>query len=326
MKESSDSLVRGRDVVRIEAKAVAALEERIGEDFERAVELIYECKGRVIVTGLGKSGAIGRKIAATLASTGTAALFLHAAEGLHGDLGIVVKDDLVLCVSKSGSTKEVVELLPRFKRLGVPVIAIVGHARSALASAADVVLDASVAEEACPLDLAPTASTTTALVMGDSLAVALLGKRKFTKEDFAMLHPGGNLGRQLLMRVSDVMYTDDAVPRVREDAPFKEALIEMNSRRFGSVCVLDEKGAVAGIITDGDLRRLLDNPDSENLMEKRAGDVMTYNPKTVGPDALAAEALRTLEEHNIMQLIVVNGAREPVGMVHLHDLLEAGIV
>jgi len=317
------SLDKAREVIRIEAEAVAALENRIDEQFVRAVQLLYNCKGRVIVSGMGKSGIIAQKLASTLSSTGTAATFLHPAEAAHGDLGMVMPDDVVICISKSGNTDEFYVLIPLFKRLGIPVIAITGGVHSPLADHADVVLDTSVKQEACPHDLAPTASTTAAMAMGDALAMALLHAREFTKEDFAMRHPGGSLGRKLLLRIDDVMYTGDKVARVGEAAKIDEIILEITSKRFGATCVLDEAGQLAGIITDGDLRRFLKKRTAFD--EVIARDIMTRNPKTVHTGTLAAQVLEVMEDLNIMQMIVVDAEHRPVGMVHLHDLLKAGV-
>ena len=319
----ASSLEKAREVIRIEAEAVAALESRIDESFVRAVDLLHKCKGRVIVSGMGKSGIIAQKIASTLSSTGTAAMFMHPAEAAHGDLGMVMPDDVVICISKSGRTEEFYVLIPLFKRLGIPVIAITGGIHSPLADHADVVLDTSVKQEACPHDLSPTASTTAALAMGDALAIALLHAREFTKEDFAMRHPGGSLGRKLLLRIDDVMYTGDKVARVGEATKIDEIILEITSKRFGATCVLDIAGQLLGIITDGDLRRLLKNRTALDGVIAR--DIMTRNPKTVHTGTLAAQVLEVMEDLNIMQMIVVNAEHRPVGMVHLHDLLKAGV-
>ena len=321
--KASRVLSRGREVIRIEAAAVSGLEARIDENFERAVDLIHASSGRVIVTGMGKSGIIAKKIAATLTSTGTAALFLHPAEGTHGDLGMVLRDDVVVCISKSGSTDEIYRLIPIFKRIGVLLITMTGKPESELAQRSDVVIDISVEREACPFDLVPTASTTAALAMGDALAMALLEKRNFDVDDFALLHPGGTLGRRLLLRVDDVMFTGERVARVAGDTPLPDVIQEITSKRFGATCVVDEDDHLQGIITDGDLRRLLEKTGRVDGL--RAQDVMTPCPKTVAAGVLAAEALRVMEEHNIMQIVVVDGDNRPVGMIHLHDLLKTGI-
>ncbi len=317
-----DPIAIGRRVVSIEAAAVAALEERIGEEFARAVEMIFNCRGRVVVTGIGKSGIVGKKIAATLSSTGTPAIFLHSAEGLHGDLGVVLREDLVICISKSGNSTEMKVLTPLFRRLGVPVIAMTTPG-SQLAKGADVVLDISVAEEACPLDLAPTASSTATLVMGDALAVALLARRNFSAEDFALRHPGGTLGKRLLLRIDDLMGEGEKMAVVSRDAGLREVILEISSKRYGATCVVDEQGILLGIITDGDLRRLFSSPDE--IRDYTAADMMTADPKTVTRGTLAVNALEVMEDFNIMQIIVVDAGRKPVGMVHLHDLLKAGV-
>jgi arabinose-5-phosphate isomerase len=319
----SEILNKAREVIRLEAEAVAALENRIDANFERAVDLLFDCKGRVIVSGIGKSGIIAQKIAATLSSTGTAAFFLHAAEAAHGDLGMVMPGDVVICISKSGSTEEFYPLIPLFKRLEVPIIAMTGNHHSPLAERANVVLDISVSKEACPHDLAPTASTTAALAMGDALAVALVEKRHFSREDFAMRHPSGALGKKLLLRIDDVMYSGDRVATVGEDATLDEIIFEITRKRFGGTCVLSSDGRLAGIITDGDLRRLLKSRRSIDGLVAR--DIMTRQPKTVHRGTLAAQALEIMEEHDIMQMVIVDAKHCPVGMVHLHDLLKAGI-
>ncbi len=313
----------GKRVVRIEASAVAALEQRIGPEFDRAVDVIAGAKGRVVVTGMGKSGIIARKIVATMNSTGTPAIFLHPGDAVHGDLGTVQRNDVVICISKSGDSDEIRNLMPVFRKLGVPVIALVGNLRSELAQKSDVVLDASVVEEACPHDLAPTASTTAALVMGDALSVALLQRRNFTKEDFALFHPGGNLGKQLLLEVEHFMVSGAALPVVREEVTLSEAIVEMTSKRLGATCVVSAAGVLSGIITDGDLRRLLQRTTTVGQM--RAADVMSRNPKTIGRTMLAAAALEQMENFKITQFVVTDEANHPVGMVHLHDLVKAGI-
>ena len=317
------TIEKAKEVIRVEADAVSTLSERIDETFVDAVEMLYQCKGRVIVTGVGKSGLVARKIASTLASTGTSAFFIHAAEGLHGDLGVVREEDVILIVSKSGNTSELSALVPQLKNIGVKMITITGNIDSPIANASNIVLDASVKEEACPHDLAPTASSTAALVFGDALAVTLLERRGFTMEDFASIHPGGNLGKKLLTLVKDLMYTGEQIPIVEEDSPFSDVILEMNHKRFGAVCVVNKKGVLEGIITEGDLRRGLEK--GEEILKTRAADAMSLNPKVVKPDTLAVDALALLEEHNILQVIAVDGEKRPAGMIHLHDLLEAGI-
>ena len=312
-----------RKVVQIEGEAVAALADRVNGDFARAVEIIFAAKGRVIVTGMGKSGIIARKLVATFNSTGTAAIFLHPSDAVHGDLGTVRKEDVVICISKSGNTAEIRQLMPVFRHLGVPIISMVGNMKSELARTSDVVLDISVKEEACPLDLAPTASTTAMLVMGDAIAIALLKQRNFTREDFAMFHPGGNLGKQLLLQVEHFMVTGAGVPKVSEDVPLSEAIMEMTSKRLGATCVVNGTGALSGIITDGDLRRMLQRKPSIN--ELKASDAMTRNPKTISLGTLAVAALEVMESYKITQLVVVDAKNVPHGIVHLHDLVKAGL-
>jgi arabinose-5-phosphate isomerase len=314
---------KGKEVIRIEAAAVAALEQRIGESFARAVELMFNCRGRVVVTGMGKSGIIAGKIAATLNSTGTPSLFLHSSDAVHGDLGMVRKEDVVMFISKSGTTADLHTLLPMFKRIGVPIISLVGNVNSKLAQLSDLVLDVSVKEEACPHDLAPTASTTATLALGDALAMALLEHRNFTVEDFALYHPGGNLGKRLLLKIEELMVAGDAVPKVKKDIHIRDAILEMTSKRLGATCVIDNEGILAGIITDGDLRRILQK--TTDVTRITAEMVMTKHPKTITPDMLAAVALQEMEEYNITQLIVVDAGHRPVGMVHLHELVKAGL-
>ncbi|MCH8927810.1 MAG: KpsF/GutQ family sugar-phosphate isomerase [Candidatus Marinimicrobia bacterium] len=314
---------KAKEVIRVEADAVASLGERIDEKFAQAVEMVYHCKGRVIVSGVGKSGLVARKIAATLASTGTSAFFIHAAEGLHGDLGVVREEDVILIVTKSGNTEELNALVPPLKNIGVKIITITGKLDSPLARISDVVLDASVKEEACPHDLAPTASSTAAMVLGDALAVALLERRGFTMEDFASIHPGGNLGKKLLTTVSDLMYSGDQLPLLKEDSLFSDVILEMNHKRFGAVCIVDSDGILKGLVTEGDLRRELEK--GEGILKTKASDAMSVSPKVAAPESLAVEALAILEQHNILQIIVVDDDNKPIGMLHLHDLLEAGI-
>lgn len=319
----ASTIAKGRSVIRIEGKALADLEARIGEQFAQAVELVLASRGRAVVTGVGKSGLIARKIVATLNSTGTPAMFLHPTDAVHGDLGMVRREDVVICLSKSGDTPELRTLLPMFQRIGVPIIALVGNLRSSLARASAVALDASVAEEACPHDLAPTASTTATLALGDALAVALLERRQFSREDFAMFHPGGVLGRRLLLRVDEMMATGEDVPRVPPDVPLKDAIVEMTTKRLGCTCVVAPDGRLAGIITDGDLRRLLQK--SQNVASVTAGSVMTPNPKTIPQGTLAVVALQEMESFNITQVVVVDAEHHPVGVLHLHELVKAGI-
>ena len=318
-----NTITFGKRVVQIEAQAVHALEGRINERFAEAVDLIYSSTGRVIITGMGKSGIVARKIVATMNSTGTSAIFLHPSDAVHGDLGMVRKEDVVVCVSKSGDTEEIRELLPLFKRLGVKIISIVGTMGSPLARQSDVALDVSVREEACPHDLAPTSSTTATIVMGDALAVALLQKRGFTKEDFAMVHPGGNLGKRLLLRIEELMTSGEAVLVVHQDVPLSDAIYTMTSKRLGATCVVDGSKKLVGIITDGDLRRLLQQ--TNDISGVTAAQAMTRNPKVILPSMLAVKALEEMEAFNITQLVVVTEDQVPVGVVHLHDLVKAGL-
>lgn len=315
-------LARGRDVLRIESESVAAMADRLDEPFIAAVELILSTHGRVVVTGVGKSGLIARKFASTLASTGTPALFLHPVEGKHGDLGVLVRGDILMAFSKSGDSDELADLLPAVKRLSIPVVALTAAPRSILGRSADVTIDVSVREEACPHDLAPTSSSTAALAMGDAIAMALLDLRGFGPDDFALLHPGGRLGRQLLWRVEDVMLTEtEDVPRLRVDDDLAAAMHEIAHRR-GTVAVIDQDGVVIGVITAGDLTRFADGePD---FLSRRVADAMNGSPTTIGPDVMAAEAVGVLESKGIMALPVVDGDRQLLGMVHLHDLLERG--
>jgi arabinose-5-phosphate isomerase len=320
---SDHNLARARRVLAIESAAIDAVAARLDARFARAVDLIAASSGKVVVTGMGKSGHVCRKIAATLASTGTPAFFLHSAEALHGDLGMLTRGDLLLAVSNSGETREILDLLPAAKRLDLSIIALTGRPDSTLARAADVVLDVSVAEEACPMGLAPTASTTVTLALGDALAVALLEQRGFRSEDFASLHPAGALGRKLL-RVADLMHTGAALPTVAVTAPMTEILLEIGAKRLGVTCVLDDRGGLAGIVTDGDLRRALAQPD--DILARTAATVMNAHPKTIPADALAATAVATMERHSITSLAIVDDAGRPLGIIHLHDLLRAGVV
>jgi arabinose-5-phosphate isomerase len=317
------TIQKGKEIIRIEAEAIAALESHINGNFAASVDMIFNAKGRVVLTGMGKSGIIARKIAATMNSTGTPSAFMHPSDAVHGDLGMVTPDDIVICISKSGDTTELRQLLPRFRQIGVKVIAMVGNLNSPLGKHSDLVLDTSVKEEACPYDLAPTSSTTAALVMGDALAITLLQKRNFTKEDFAMFHPGGNLGKQLLLKVDAMMITGSDIPVVNENVSVSDAIVEISSKRLGATCVVNEVGALCGMLTDGDLRRLLQRRiDISNL---KVGQVMTKNPKTVGINMLAAHALEIMESFKITQLVVVNTNHHPVGILHLHSLVEAGL-
>ena len=320
---TAERLARARHVLEVEMAGLAAVREHLDARFARAVELVLACRGKVVVTGVGKSGIVCRKMAATLASTGTPAVFLHAGEGVHGDLGTLVRGDVLVAVSNSGETAEVLSLLPAARRLGLPLVAITGKLDSTLARAADVALDVSVPEEACPLNLAPTASTTATMALGDALAIALLEERGFSTEDFALLHPAGALGRRLL-RVEDLMHRGTELPLVAADASLKDTLVEITSKRLGATGVVDGTGALVGIVTDGDLRRGLER--AADIRTLTAHDLMTTQPKTVGGGALAAEAVATMERHAITSLFILADARRPVGVIHLHDLLRAGVV
>ncbi len=313
-----------KKVLKTEAEAIFALVERLGGDFEKAVESIYECKGRVVVTGMGKSGLVGKKIAATLASTGTPAFFLHPAEAGHGDLGMVTSRDILVAISNSGETEEIVGLIPFLKRFNLCLISITGNPKSTLSKAADVSLDVSVKEEACPFGIVPTASTTATMAIGDALAVALLVKKGLKEEDFAFFHPGGSIGKKLLITVKDLMHGGEAIPKVSLGTPMSRAVIEMSSKRLGHAIVLDDDGRVAGIITDGDVRRGLEKWAGK-LFELTAEEVMSENPKTISEDELAAKALSIMENHSITALIVSDTGGRAIGIIHLHDVLKQGI-
>lgn len=312
-----------REVLAAEAAAISGLQERIGPEFEKAVEMLAMCKGRLVVTGMGKSGLICRKLAATFSSTGLPSLFLHPAEAIHGDLGVVVAGDLVLAISNSGETGEILRLLEMLKRLNVPLITLTGNPNSSLARHSEVVLDVSVAKEACPMNLVPTASTTAALAMGDALAMCVMEKRGFREEDFARLHPGGKLGRKL-MKVSELMRTGDAVPRVQTATPMKDVIYEMSKKGIGITSVLDADGRVAGVISDGDLRRHLEQ--DAQLLSRTAGECMTRNPKTISGEELATRALYLMEEKKITSLLIVDSAGRIQGVIHLHDLWRTELI
>jgi len=314
----------GLAVLRTEAEAVHGLMERIDHNFVRACEDMLDCRGRIVVTGMGKSGHIANKIAATLASTGSPAFFVHPGEASHGDLGMITGGDVVLALSNSGETGEIITILPIIKRLGVPLVAMTGNPESTLAKEADVNIDVSVDKEACPLGLAPTASTTASLAMGDALAVALLETRGFTELDFARSHPGGSLGRRLLLHVADIMHRGEKIPRVGKKATISEALVEMTAKGLGMTAVADENGAISGIFTDGDLRRTLDK--GVDLHNTPVTEVMTPGGVTTRPDRLAAEALKLMEENKINALLVVDDTNRLTGALNMHDLLRAGVV
>ncbi len=324
------ALQRAKDVLNIEAKGILSLMDRLDDSFVRAVELLHGCRGKVVVTGMGKSGLICRKIAATLSSTGTPAFFLHAGDANHGDMGMIMQNDVVLAISNSGETEEILRLIPILRRLGVKLIAMTGNHGSTLSRAAEVVLDAGVKEEACPLGLSPTASTTAALALGDALAVILLEKKGFKEEDFALRHPGGTLGRKLLLRVEDLMHRDADIPLVREETSMKEAILVITSKRFGITGVTGKRGNLIGVITDGDLRRALQTHDG-GILNRRADEIMSLKPRSIEKDALASQALARMEENvprPITSLFVVErpGDLVPIGILHIHDLLKAGIV
>lgn len=317
MSDTPADLDLARKVLRTEAAAILSLVDRIDADFERAVQLLFDCRGRVIVTGMGKSGLICRKIAATLSSTGTSAWFLHPAEAIHGDLGAIRDDDVVVALSHSGETEEIIRLLEAIRRIGAKLIALTGDRASTLARAADVALDCSIATEACPMNLVPTASTTAALAMGDALAMTLCVRKGFREEDFASLHPGGKLGRRL-MRVENVMHAGESAPMVRVSTPMPDVFHEMSSKRLGMTCVVDGTNCLAGVITDGDLRRAMSR--STDVLAMTADDVMTRNPITIRRDVLAVEALKIMETHKITSVVVVDERHRVQGVVQIHDL------
>lgn len=322
--DAEQALALARKTFEIEAAAVLGLASRVGSELAQAVRLLLLCRGRVVVMGMGKSGHIGRKIAATLASTGTPAIFVHPAEASHGDLGMITDQDVVLAISNSGESEELTAILPMLSRLGVPLIAMTGGGQSTLAKHARITLDSSVAREACPLNLAPTASTTAQLAFGDALAVALLDARGFKEEDFARSHPGGALGRKLLTHVNDVMRTGDAIPQVRPDTPFTELMREMSAKGLGAAAVVDGNQQVLGIFTDGDLRRLVEK--GVDLRSTKAGDVMHTHPRTIQADCLAVEAVALMEQHRITSVLVVDGAGVLCGALNTHDLMRAKVI
>ncbi len=319
-----DFVTLGKAVVKIEQQALSGMFDKINQQFAEACQLMLACQGRVVVIGMGKSGHIGNKIAATLASTGTPAFFVHPGEASHGDLGMITDKDVVVALSNSGETSEVTSLLPVIKRLAVPLISLTGKPDSTLAKFADVNLDTGVEKEACPMNLAPTASTTTALVMGDALAVALLEAKGFSENDFALSHPGGSLGRKLLLRVEDIMHKHDDVPKVPQTTTVSEALLEMTNKRLGMTCIVDSQDKLIGIFTDGDLRRTLASNVDLNATEIQ--QVMTPNSKTIKQDKLAAEALQVMEENAINGLVITDENERPIGALNMYDLLKAGVV
>jgi arabinose-5-phosphate isomerase len=321
---TSDFAAVARRTIQMEAQAVSLLEERIGNEFALACKLILQCSGRVVVTGMGKSGHIGRKIAATLASTGTPSFFVHPGEASHGDIGMITETDLVLALSNSGTTAEVITLLPLIKRMGIPLISMTGNPKSTLAEASESHLDVQVPCEACPLGLAPTTSTTATLVMGDALAIALLEARGFTAEDFAFSHPGGALGRKLLLKVEDIMHSGDELPQVDIDAPLRNALLEMTTKGFGMTTVVNEIGELQGVFTDGDLRRAVDN--NIDINNTPMGKLIKSGCMAVHRELLAAEALKIMEDHKISALVVEDSNHHPIGVLHMHDILRSGVM
>ncbi len=316
-------LERARHVFEIEARAIMDLGAKLTPDFEKAIDLIYHCKDRVVLTGMGKAGIVARKIASTLASTGTPAFFMHPAEGMHGDLGMVTPDNVVLAVSHNGNTEEILRLIPYIKHFKIKLIGMTGNLKSELARHSDMVLDISVKEEACPLGLTPTASTTAALAMGDALAVVLLEKRNFRAEHFAIFHPGGTLGRRLLIKVEDLMHTGEYNPVTSQDKTLKEGIIEMTSKGLGATSITDKKGVLVGILTDGDLRRILHA--GKHGLDTCLENVMIRTPKSTTKDTLAVNAIDLMEQYNITVLPVTDDERRPIAMIHLHDLIKAGI-
>ncbi len=313
-----------QSVLETEAEAILKLRPKINESFVEACQLLLACKGRIIVTGIGKSGHIANKIAATLASTGSPAFFLHPSEASHGDIGVITKKDVVIALSNSGNTEEIVAILPIIKLLGVPLISITGNPNSTLAKMANINLDASVTKEACPLGLAPTSSTTAALALGDALAVVLIEMRGFTPEDFALSHPGGTLGKRLLLRVDSLIRTGDAIPIVKKDTPLSEALIEITNKRMGMTCVINDEGALTGIFTDGDLRRVIDK--GLDIHNTKISEIMTTSCKTISLGILAVEAVQIMEQYQITTLVVTDKNNSPIGVVHMHDLLKSGLI
>lgn len=312
-----------KEVLDIEAHSILKLKSCINESFEHAIELLYSCKGRVIVTGMGKSGLIGKKIAATLSSTGTPSYFLHPAESTHGDSGIITREDVIIAISNSGETQELLNLLPLLKRFGVPIIGLTGNLSSTLARTSDVILDISVEREACPLNKAPTASTTVTLAMGDALAVCLLEKRGFTEEDFLIFHPGGALGKGFLYKVEELMLTGEKLPLAYEDDRFTDVIELISQKKLGIAVLTDKNGKMTGVLTDGDIRRTLIK--YHNVQDIKAKEVMTLNPKTILPSELAAKALHLMEKYSITALAITDENKRPVGILHIHDLLKAGV-
>ncbi|MCL5030002.1 MAG: KpsF/GutQ family sugar-phosphate isomerase [Bacteroidetes bacterium] len=321
---TSDEIIqKGKEVIRIESEAVANLSSSIDDQFVKAVEVIYNSKGRVVLSGMGKSGLIARKIVATLNSTGTAAIYLHPTDALHGDLGMVRQEDVVILISKSGNTEEISNLIPMLKRLKVNLIAMSGNKNSKLGSECNIFLNIDVKEEACPHDLAPTASTTATLAMGDALSVALLQKRGFTAEDFAYLHPGGSLGKRLSLEIKEIMIKGDKIPKVNEETSIKDVILEITSKRLGTTTVVNKEGKLTGVITDGDLRRLLER--TLDIKDLAAKDIMTHNPKVMKENYLASFALQQMENFKITAMIIIDEENKPLGIIHLHDLINLGL-
>ncbi|EKD54478.1 MAG: hypothetical protein ACD_60C00079G0031 [uncultured bacterium] len=314
----------GRAVVELEGNSILALKNRIDRSFAAACHYLLECKGRVIVMGMGKSGHVAKKIAATLASTGSPAFFIHPGEAKHGDFGMITKNDVLLMISNSGETDEILAILPFIKRLNLLLITLTGNSNSSLAKAATINIDVSVEKEACPLGLAPTSSTTAALVMGDALAISMLQRRGFTAEDFALSHPGGTLGRRLLLRVDDIMHTGDAIPKVDLNAFLKTALVEITQKKLGMTTIVNQNEELAGVFTDGDVRRAFDN--NADIHQTMIHHIMSKNPKVITPHTLAAEALNIMETYKITSLVVTNEKNNPIGIIHLHDILRAGVI
>jgi len=323
MQDIEKICARGRSVIQTEIDMLSALLDRVDHKFSDSCELLLHCESRVIVMGMGKSGHVGKKLAATFASTGTPAFFIHPGEAKHGDFGMITSKDILLIISYSGETEEIIAILPFIKRLKIPLISLTGNPHSTLAKGATINIDVSVSKEACPLGLAPTSSTTAALVMGDALAIALLEKRGFTRDDFALSHPGGTLGRRLLLRVDDIMHTEDAIPKIDYHATLKTALVEMTHKKLGITTIVDQENKLAGIFTDGDVRRAFDNNAD---IHQTIHNIMTTQPKVVKPGTLVTAALKMMESFKITALIVINEHNSPIGVVHLHDILRSGVV
>lgn len=324
MQNSDNIRTLAHAVIATEMQAIESIKRKIDDHFVNACNTILNCQGRIVVIGMGKSGHIARKIAATMASTGTPAFYVHPSEASHGDMGMITAEDVVICISYSGETNELIDIIPTIKRLGATLIAITGKPNSTLGKAAPICIDVGVEQEACPLGLAPTSSTTATLVMGDALAIALLDARGFTSDDFARIHPGGSLGRRLLLRIDDIMHTNNNIPVVKPDCPLAEALVEITQKSLGMTAIVADSGELIGIFTDGDLRRTIDN--GYDIHKTAICDVMTQKGVTAQPKLLAAEALKMMQEHKITALIVTDDTHIPVGVIHMHDLLRAGVI